>query len=288
MKRFLVLLLLCAPFMLYAQSQFDKYFTDSVLRFDFMFAGDYQTTLVYPVGLKKEPFWAGSKTKLTDPFGYGDYLYEVRDEASGTLIYSRGFCTLFREWQTTDEAKSMQRSFHEVATMPFPRNKVRFDLSKRERDGTFSKLFETVIDPEDYYILKEKPVNVGVTEIYRAGAPESCLEIVFIAEGYREGEMEKFRSDVKKMADILFSEEPFGKYRNSINIRAVEAVSEESGTDVPGENIYVNSALNSTFFTFGRIDAITPINSNRRYKKWAKKLRRLRYILCMHRRCSRR
>ena len=45
-----------------AQEGFDKYFTGKVLRFDFMLAGNSERTFVYPVGLKEEPFWAGSKT----------------------------------------------------------------------------------------------------------------------------------------------------------------------------------------------------------------------------------
>jgi len=41
-----------------AQNSFDKYFTGKVLRFDFMLAGNSQKTVVYPVGMKEEPFWA--------------------------------------------------------------------------------------------------------------------------------------------------------------------------------------------------------------------------------------
>ncbi|MBW6502023.1 MAG: M64 family metallopeptidase [Bacteroidales bacterium] len=85
-------------------------------------------------------------------------------------------------------------------------------------------------------ILKEKPVNAGVTRVHYSGEPHICLDIAFIAEGYTTDEMEKFRGDVKKMADILFSEAPFDQYRDKINIWAVEAVSEESGTDVPGRD----------------------------------------------------
>jgi hypothetical protein len=235
---------------LFAQPEFDKYFIDKVLRLDFMFAGDFQKTVVYPAGMKEEPFWAGSKTNLIDPFNYGNFRYEVYDPEGNTLIYSRGFCTLFQEWQTTAEAKQMERSFYEVTTMPFPRNKIRFELSKRERDGTFSKLYETTIDPGDYFILKEKPVNAGITRIHYSGEAHTCLDIAFIAEGYTKDDMEKFRGDVKKMADVLFSEAPFDQYRDRINIWAVEALSEESGTDVPGEKIYVRTALNSNFYTF--------------------------------------
>ena len=84
-----------------AQNSFDRYFTDKVLRFDFLLAGNSQKTIVYPAGLKEEPFWEGSKKNLTDPFNYGNYKYEVFDESENTLIYSRGFCTLYQEWQST-------------------------------------------------------------------------------------------------------------------------------------------------------------------------------------------
>ncbi len=125
------------------QNIFENYFTDKVLRFDFMLAGNSQKTLVYPVGMKEEPFFGGSHENLIDPFDYGNFKYEVFDAAENRLIYSRGFCTLFQEWQTTTEAKTMERSFYEVATMPFPKNKVRFVLSLRERNGIFTKLYET-------------------------------------------------------------------------------------------------------------------------------------------------
>jgi len=233
------------------QNIFENYFTDKVLRFDFMLAGNSQKTVVYPVGMKEEPFFAGSRESLVDPFDYGNFKYEVFDDTENRLIYSRGFCTLFQEWQTTSEAKSMERSFYEVATMPFPKNRVRFVLSLRERNGTFTKLFETVIDPTDYYIRKEKPVNAAVTKIYGPGTPQKCVDLAFVAEGYTADEMGKFRDDVKKMADVLFSEAPFSDYRDKINIWAVEAVSAASGTDIPGDRIYLNTVLNSSFYTFG-------------------------------------
>lgn len=232
------------------QNNFDKYFYDRVLRFDFMLAGNNEETRVYPVGLKEEPYWAGSVSSLINPFNYGNFKYEIFDDSSDNLIYSKGFCTLFQEWQTTAEAKKMNRSFYEVATMPLPKKKIRFVLSKRERDGSFIILFETKIDPSDYFIRKEKTKNVIVSKIYNGGDPHTSVDLAFIAEGYTADEMPKFRDDVKKMADALFAEAPFSDYKNKFNIWAVEAISQESGTDVPGEKIYVNTALNSGFFTF--------------------------------------
>ena len=244
----LLLTLLSVP--LPSQVTYDKYFTGKVLRFDFMFAGNSQKTTVFPVGMKEEPIFGGSKTQLIDPFNYGNFRYELFDASSNTLIYSRGFCSLYQEWQTTAEAKVMERSYYETATMPFPKSKVRLVLNIRNRNGSFSKLYETEIDPENYFIRREKPLDVAVTKTYYAGDPATSVDLAFIAEGYSAGEMGKFRDDVKKMADILFAEAPFSEYRDKFNIWAVEAVSAESGTDIPGEKQYVNTALNASFYTF--------------------------------------
>jgi hypothetical protein len=215
-----------------------------------MFAGNSQKTLVYPVAIKEEPFYGGSKVNLTDTFGYGNFKYEVFDTSDSTLIYSRGFSTLFQEWQTTAEAKSIDRSFYEVATMPFPKNKVKLVLSMREKSGSFTRLYETAIDPANYFIRKEEPVKAAITKINDAGDPSTCVDLAFLAEGYKADEMEKFRSDAKKMSDVLFKEQPYSEFRNKINIWAVESVSQESGTDIPGEGIYVNTAMNFSFYTF--------------------------------------
>lgn len=251
MRTLALFLLFCLTSALPGQINFDKYFTGKVLRFDFMFAGNSQKTLVYPVGMKEEPYYAGSKTNTTDPFNYGNFKYELFDTSDNTLIYSKGFCTLFQEWQTTAEAKTTERSFYEVATMPFPKNKVKFVLSIRERNGSFSKLYENEIDPNNYFIRKEDPVKATVTKINDAGDPATCLDFVFIAEGYKADEMGKFRDDVKKMTGVLFNEPPYNEFKNRINIWAVEAISQDSGTDIPGERIYVNTAMNFSFYTFG-------------------------------------
>lgn len=250
MKLIPVYLLLALSLTAPAQLAFDDYFTDRTMRFDFMLAGNSVTTKVFPVSFREEPIWGGSLTNLTDKFNYGSFKYEVFDAASDTLIYSRGFCTLYQEWQTTAEAKQIERSFHEVATFPFPKNKVNFVLSIRVRDGQFSKLYETAIDPSSYFITREKPDAALATRIYGTGDPHTSFDIAFIAEGYTKGEAEKFRADVKRLADILFLEAPFDKYQDRINIWAVETPSQESGTDVPGEGIYVNTALNSSYYTF--------------------------------------
>ncbi len=248
--RNLLLILLLLPVNLFSQEDFNKYFSGKALRIDFMFSGDAGKTIVYPVAMKEEPLWGGPHTLPSGAGIPGNFKFELFDDSTGKLIYSRGFSTLFQEWQTTAEARTIERSFYEVALMPFPKYKCRFVLSRRKRDGGFSKIYEKTVDPEDYFILKEEPIKVKSTRIYGSGDPQNSVDLAFLAEGYKADEMEKFRSDVKMMADALFAEDPFSDYHDKINIWAVESVSQDSGTDIPGEKIYANTALNSSFYTF--------------------------------------
>ena len=233
-----------------AQVAFDEYFIEKSLRIDYYLSGDASQTVVSFAKLKKEPFWAGNRENLIDPFNYGNYKILVYDKESDKLIYSKGFCTLFQEWQTTAEAHELKRNYYQVNTIPFPKMPVRFEIHMREKGSKFSKIFEYSIDPDNYFILNEKPIECKVTKIHGDSKPDESVDVAFIAEGYTLYEMDKFRTDVKRMAKYLFSTPPFEKYIDKFNIWAVEAISEESGTDIPGEMIYRKTALNSSFYTF--------------------------------------
>ncbi|PKP23637.1 MAG: hypothetical protein CVU06_07260 [Bacteroidetes bacterium HGW-Bacteroidetes-22] len=62
--------------------------------------------------------------------------------------------------------------------------------------------------------------------------------------------MEKFRADVLRVMGYILDKPPFNKYRDRINIYAIEAPSQQSGPDVPGEHIYNNTVAGSTYYTF--------------------------------------
>ena len=74
--------------------------------------------------------------------------------------------------------------------------------------------------------------------------------MVILAEGYTENEIQKFTDDSKRVTSYLFNEDPFKSGKEHFNVRAVFTPSAESGTDIPGEKIYKNTAFNSTFYTF--------------------------------------
>lgn len=109
MSRFFIGVLLCCFAGQAANAQFEKYFREKTLRFDFYHCGDSRTECYYFDELLEEPYWAGSKVTLVDTTGYGNQMFKIVDVASGTVIYSRSYCTLFNEWQTTEEAGKTQK-----------------------------------------------------------------------------------------------------------------------------------------------------------------------------------
>ena len=100
-KTILSFFLLFSTITFSAQAQFDKYFQPKTLRFDYYHCGNHQEEEYYFDELKEEPYWGGSLRSLIDTTGYGNQFFRIIEQASGKEIYSRGFGTLFNEWQTT-------------------------------------------------------------------------------------------------------------------------------------------------------------------------------------------
>ena len=238
------------PLFSYSQGNFDKYFEDASLRIDFALTGNKDTQSAYLIETKKEPYWGGTKKNLIDKFDYGTYRLTVCDNGTKDTIYTYGFCSLFEEWRTTAEAKSVSKAFYQSVTVPFPKSKVDISITAREKDGTLTPLFKTTISPKSYMVLKDPTIKANVVKVINNGPSDKNVDIVFIAEGYTKDEQGKFIDDIKRLTDYLFSFPPYDKYKNKFNIWAVEAISEQSGCDDPRKDIWVNTAVNSSFNTF--------------------------------------
>jgi len=242
------------PAFLFSQTSHENsndFFTTQTLRLDYFLAGNSGEEFAFFREMKQEPFWGGSKQNLIDPYNYGTYRYCVYDSATNEMIYSKGFCSLFQEWQFTAEAKMMRRAFPMTAVIPFPKRTIRFLIEKRNYfNGEFSALFERYINPSDYFIGREKIHDVKVTRLLNNGSPENHVDIVFLAEGYTLNEMPKFLRDSRKMMDTLLRTRPYSEFKEKFNFYAVQSPSDSSGVDIPGNGIYVNTALNSQFYTF--------------------------------------
>lgn len=251
MIKYLILLLLATG--LYAQQQsveFSRYFENKALRVDYYHVGNATNESITLDALKEEPYFGGSKKNLIDPFNYGKYLMKVYDQAENTLIFSKGYSTLFSEWQTTAEAKENSRVFSETLIMPYPKARIRLEILSRNRKGSFDLVFSSVIDPKDYFISAERNNVHPVNRIHYSGDADKKVDIVILPDGYTKKEMMKFEQDCKKFAKYFFNSSPFRENEDKFNIYAVEAPSGESGVDIPKDSIWKNTVLNSSFYTF--------------------------------------
>jgi len=240
---------------------FDKFFSEGSLRVDYIHTANNKTEIFSLDSYYHEPFWGGSNINLIDTFDYGHYKFEVYDSATSTLIYSRGFSTLCGEWRFTDEAKIYWRSFSESLIMPFPKSTIIIKVYKREKDQRWSNWSELTIKPNDYNIIPQQKHIVKAFKIHDSGKPSDKLDIVLLAEGYTNNELQKFMKDANRFAKSLLSWSPINKYTDKINVWAVPTVSEESGTDIPGKGIYKNTLFDSHFYTFGTERYINTVNN---------------------------
>ncbi|HNF87140.1 MAG TPA: peptidase M64 N-terminal domain-containing protein, partial [bacterium] len=143
-------------------NDFDAYFTGQTMRFDYYHSGTAKEEHISPDEYRIEGVWPGSKTVLLDETGLGKYLFEVSDVASGKLLYTRGFASIYGEWETTGEAaKGVWRSFHESQRFPEPKNAVKLTLKKRGADNRFASFYETTIDPKSRFVNRAPAVKNG-------------------------------------------------------------------------------------------------------------------------------
>jgi hypothetical protein len=232
-------------------AQFGKFFKNRTLRFDYYHSGSVEAEYVMPDEMILEGKWAGPRKNLIDPFDYGASKIMVFDSLSNKLIFTRGFSSLFIEYQATEEAKSQCGNFPESILMPLPKKTVRLEYYSRGKDMAWVKRYEAFINPRKDE-LKTKTGNAYPSErIIHAGRPKKKLDLVIIPEGYTEAEMPKFLDDCSRFTGYLFETDPYGQFIKKINIRAVIAPSVESGTDIPGDTISKSTLLNSSFYTFG-------------------------------------
>lgn len=261
MKRLFFLLLLFSSLCLVqtqkAQAQtsdnviYNEYFADSTLRVDYTFAGNATEQHIYLDKLNRAPKWAGRKNKLNELPLIGNGQVIMRDEATGKIIYETSFSSLFQEWIVTEEAKTVNRSFENCFQLPMPLKPVTIEcclLNNRHQ-----KIADLVhrVDPADILIthIGEKDI-MPYKYLLQSGELDKCIDIAFLAEGYKAEEMEEFYEYAQIAVDALFEHEPFKSFKNRFNIVAVATPSVDSGVSIPKDGLWLNTAFKSHFSTF--------------------------------------
>lgn len=194
--------------------------------------------------------WPGDMAKTADHSGFGLYFFEVRDQATGKLLYSRGFNSMYGEWVTTEEAKHASRTFSESLRFPAPTAPVKIILKQRQ-DNTFHEVWTTSIDPKDKFIDTGRPPSPGpLLTIQKMGEPSTKVDLLILGDGYTAAERKKFEQDAHRFAEILFSTSPFHEHRQEFNVWALCPPAEESGVSRPSTGVHHRSPLGTSYDTF--------------------------------------
>lgn len=204
---------------------FDDWFDGRTLRLDCLRAGSAEGDTVWVERwVDRGSEWHGSRTRLCDPFDNGSYRVEMRDAATGRLLYSRGYSSLFVEYKDTPEGQSSVARFEETLLLPMPRVAVEIALQKRD---TLLQLHDATVlhfDPEikDLQYVAENAVGQNVS-LECHGAPSTQVDVVLVMQGYDTVSGDTLHADMQRMMEALLGVDPFASHRREFNVYGVVA-----------------------------------------------------------------
>jgi hypothetical protein len=243
-------LLLIAPG-LGAPAGYDADFTGGTMRVDYFHSGNATEEHISLDRILSDGPWPGSRTRLLDELNFGKYFFEVTDRATNRVLYSRGFSSIYGEWETTGEAKQVWRTFHESLRFPWPKRPVQVTLKKRDAENVFREIWTTAVDPGSRFVVRADAAPRGkVWSVFESGPPSEKLDLVILGDGYTAAQMEKFHADTRRLVDALFQEEPFRSRKADFNVWAVDTPSAESGVSRPHAGVFRRSALSTHYSSF--------------------------------------
>jgi len=196
--------------------------------------------------------WPGNPSRTIDDTNLGKYFFEVIDTATNRVVYSRGFSSIFGEWETTDEARAAARTFQESLRFPRPDRAVQVVVKKRGAANLFHEIWSTKIDPTDSFVDTAAPPSPGpVIELLKNGDPATKVDLLILGDGYTAAEQPKFRKDAERLVETLFAAEPFKSRRSDFNVWAICPPATESGISRPSTGLHRRSPIGASYDTFG-------------------------------------
>ena len=250
-RKFIYTLVLFYWFIGVQAQEFNEHFTDQTLRIDYIFSGNIDQQEISVDELNIIPGWYGKRQRLSEVPIEGNGQIIVRSHRTQEIIYRNSFSTLFQEWLSYDEAKTIRKAFQNIFLVPMPKDTADVTVVLKNNRREIMTEFTHMVVPNDILIRRIGYQDVTPHEtIQEAENSEHCIHIAYIAEGYTEAEMPIFLNDVKIANDALFDHEPFKSMKKRFHVTAVKAISAESGTSEPSQGIWKNTALHSHFDTF--------------------------------------
>ena len=196
--------------------------------------------------------WAGNPARPIDDTNRGKYFFEVVDAVSGTVAFSRGFSSIYGEWETTGEAKDVDRTFSESLRFPAPDKPVRIIVRKRDARNAFRDVWTLKVDPADKFVTRgaESRDAGPVIKLHESGDPATKLDLLILGDGYTARERGKFERDARRLVTVLLATSPFKERQRDINIWGLSPASRQSGISRPSQHIFKQTPLGATYDAF--------------------------------------
>ncbi|OZM72828.1 hypothetical protein CFN78_13165 [Amycolatopsis antarctica] len=100
--------------------------------------------------------------------------------------------------------------------------------------------------------LPAAAVQAEVVPVQETGPSSERFDLVFVGDGYTEGDLPGYGDDVKAKWEELAAVEPFATYREYFNVWQVNVVSPQAGVDHdPSFGSSVDTALDMGFYCMG-------------------------------------
>lgn len=228
---------------------YSRYFTGETMRVDYFHTGTATEEHFSLDRILNDGAWAGSETFLTDGLNRGLYFFKITDTLTNTLLYSRGFASVFGEWQSTGEPN--WATFSESVRFPWPKLPVKLTIEKRDAKNNFIAIWSIIIDPKARNVNPALLKSAYKTFTYiENGKAANHVDIVILGDGYTAAEMDKFHKGVKSLTDELFTVEPFKSRKADFNVRAVETPSATTGVNKPHPGVFNRTPLSMSYGAF--------------------------------------
>ena len=223
---------------------------EQTLRVNYTFSGNSRESRIYLDDLNVIDGWAGRHVNLKELYLEGNGQITMTDAESGDTLYRNAFSTLFQEWQNTEEATQLDRSFENVFLLPMPTEKAFVEVKLTDNYNKVVATLKHSVDPKDI-LIRRIGLNPPLWKyLHHSGSPEECIDVVIVPEGYSADQMDLFYKDADIAVNSLFSHEPFKKMQDRFNILTVDLPSKDSTVSDPKNGLWTETALSSQFSTF--------------------------------------
>lgn len=222
------------------------------MRIDYFHSGNSETEMFSLDQVVIEPLpWTGNMHQPLDATLRGKYLFAIVDPESGEVAWSRSFSSIYGEWETTAEAREINRTFHESVRFPMPDAPFTLVLKTRGADQAFQEVWRADFDPGDYLAHRESAMYADdVVAILDNGDPAQKVDLLILGDGYTADEHDAFIDKARELADVLFAASPFKERKDDFNVWALAPAAAESGISRPSTGVYRDSPVGATYDAF--------------------------------------